>query len=99
HRFNIPRLRAVRVVAELPLGAALAQQVPALVELLADVLDALLVFAELRRIGAQALFLVDQVVDVLEDRLVLHGSLRAWPTTMVGRAQPPYRVRARWVVA
>src|SRR5436305_2504172 len=108
---HVARLGAVGVFAELALGAALAQQVPALVELLGDVPDALGVVAELVRAGAQALLFFDQVGDVLEDRLVVHGrspvsaSAHCTPAHRPGlqraflRVRPRYSVRASWVAA
>jgi hypothetical protein len=74
------RLGVLRVLAELLLGPALPQQIPAAIEL--DLhgaqpvpvrLQGLLVLAVLLLPAAQVLLLADQPVDLRRDALVAHG--------------------------
>src|SRR5262249_36696535 len=78
HLADRPRLRLLRVLAELPAGAALAQQVPALVErLLGRGQPGMLLRAgDLtgRELGAQLVLGLDEIVDVGQDLLIVHGS-------------------------
>src|SRR4051812_4301936 len=67
HGAGVARVRGVGILSELPLRAALSQQVPALVELLADVAQARLVGGRRCAAFAQAVLFVDQVGDVLQE--------------------------------
>src|SRR5262249_48786786 len=72
---DIARLCTVRILAELALGAPLAQQVPALIELLAEGLEAIGVLLRSGRgVRAQSLFLVDERGNAVENRLIVHGA-------------------------
>ena len=62
----------VRVVAELALGAALAQQVPALVQVLLDVREPAAVLVGRLGLGAKFMLLGNELIDVAEDLLVVH---------------------------
>src|SRR5512139_3835257 len=64
---HIAHARLGRVVAELALGSALAQEVPALVELLGHLLEAGAVVGLGHAVGAQPALFVDESADMVED--------------------------------
>jgi AraC-like DNA-binding protein len=78
HRLRIAHLRGFGVLPELALGTALAQQVPALVELLGHVLQARVLLLRIATLAQQLVLFVDQGRDVVQDALVglgAHGVL------------------------
>ena len=72
-RAGVAHIRVVGVAAEFTARAALAQQVPALVELDFDIAQALAARVGIGGGIAQALLLGHEVVDVLQDVLVVHA--------------------------
>ena len=79
-----PRRRLVRVLAELPAGPPLPQQVPALVQRLLGGAQSLTLFlaGQLagRELTTELMFGVDQLVDVSHDLLVVHApTVSPWP--------------------
>src|SRR5882724_9736521 len=84
---DVTRLGGVRILAEFALRAALAQQVPALVELLGNRLQALGIRLGAGGVLAQLVLLVDEGGDLVEDRLVIHGSKLLWHAK--NRRAPP----------
>src|SRR5260370_28523631 len=77
HLGNRARRRLPRILAELTPGAALAQQIPALVErrLGGSQLGMLLVGGQLAvgELGPQFVLGLDELVDVPEDLLIVHA--------------------------
>lgn len=74
-----PGVGLERALAHVPPGPALAQQVPALVELDLEALEPLDVLggqAVADVGGVQPVLLVDEMVDAVEDLLVVHGRRR-----------------------
>src|SRR5215472_934308 len=107
HLGHRPHLRLVGILAEFPAGAALAEQVPALVEgglggpeLLALFLGAQLASAQP---GPQVVLGLDELIDPAKDLLVVHATHRTWtrprsatrsapsPRPGYGRRNPPGR--------
>ena len=68
--------RTARVLAELAPGPALPQQVPALIELLLDRPELLLLLVARQlpggQPGTQVVLGLDQLIDIAEDFLVVH---------------------------
>jgi hypothetical protein len=74
HDLGGPHLRFVRVEPDVAQGAALAQQIPALVELDPDLRQPLPIGFEVARPLVQSVLLVDETLNVVQNRLVF-GSM------------------------
>lgn len=96
-----PHLGEAGILTGIPPSAPLAQQVPTLVELLLEVPQPLLgLVVQLPRPCTQLVLFRDQVVDVRQDRLVVHVD----PNAVGGPAVPtrragPYGLASTWTPA